>query len=202
MSADTSLKSFLLKGGIGMSIWKLKKFKQFVCVSGVGAALLTLGAETARAEFIQSPAGYTVRVPQGWQVQHEWKPYHDRLGRGTDMMFAHPKNHWPMFRVEVDPQGKATMESVPTLFRMFVSTHFPSFRQADQTLCVLHGVETMQTRGWATFQGKNMWIDMLFTITNGKNYTITLLTPADKAKPSEAAYCKIITSLRWTKPTK
>ena len=159
-----------------------------------GAALAPFGPP-ARADVLRSPLGYAVTVPHGWQTRHEVRAYPD--GGRTDMMFTHPPGAFPLFRVEVDPQRRATMQNAEGMQAAFIQGKMAGFRIVQQRLRRVAGSPASETAAVGPFQGQQVLLDMIYTIHAGRVYTITLMTTPKTLKADLSTFTRILGTLHW-----
>ena len=176
-------------------MFQVHRFSRLALAAGV---LLTVHAACAHADVLRSPQGYAVTIPHGWQTQHEVKSYKD--GGHTDMMFTHPANAFPLFRVEVDPQRKATMRNAEAMQALFIQRQVAGFRVLAQRRRPVAGSPASETAATGPFQGQPVIMDMIFTIHAGRIYTITLMTTPKTQRPDLKTFDHILASLQWTQP--
>lgn len=168
-------------------------FSRFTSFAGI---FLVLNAACASADVLHNPNGYTVTIPHGWQTQHEVKSYKD--GGHTDMMFTHPADAFPLFRVEVDPQRKATMRNAAAMQVAFVQQQVGGFHVLAQRQRKVAGSPASETAASGPFQGQPVIMDMIFTIHAGRIYTITLMTTPRTQRPDLKTFERILGTLRWS----
>ncbi len=160
-----------------------------------GAALAPFG-RCARADVLRSPLGYAVPVPHGWQTRHEVKAYPD--GGKTDMMFTHPPGAFPVFRVEVDPQRRATMRNAEAMQAAFIQGKMAGFRVVQQRLRTVAGSPASETAAVGPFRGQRVIVDMIYTIHAHRVYTVTLMTTPRTLKADVGTFTRILGTLHWT----
>ena len=105
-----------------------------------------------------------------------------------------------MFRIEVDPQQGATMADAPALQAAFVRTQVAGARVLEQRRRPLAGSPASETMASAPFQGRPVLMDMIFTIHNGRCYTVTLMTTPQTAVADLKTFGGILSTLRWSRP--
>ncbi len=159
-------------------------------------AAASLCSSSVSADVVHSPKGYTVTLPHGWQTQHETHTQPD--GWSTDMMIAHPPNAFPVFRMEVDPQGRATVQSAEAMQAAFIQKKVPGFRIIEQRLWHVAGSPASETAAGGSFQGQMVIMDLLYTIHSGKGYTMTLITTPKREQEDMKTFTHILNTLRWT----
>lgn len=164
------------------------------------AALIALdgpgAGSSARAAAAPSRLGYTVTLPQGWQTHTEVKRYSN--GTRTDMMWSHPPDAFPVFRIEVDPQGKATPETAPAMQSLFLGQKMPGFRRLAQRPRRVAGVSGSETAAEGMFKGWRVVLNMIYVIHAGRGYTLTLITPRGEEQADGATFDRILGTLHWT----
>lgn len=156
---------------------------------------LALPPTAVQADVLHSAKGYSVTIPHGWQTTHDAKTYSD--GWPTDRIYSHPPGAFPLFRVEVDPQGRATMKDAEAMQARFVQQTVPGFRVLQQRMRSVSGSSASETAAVGTFQGRPMLLDMIYTIHAGRGYTLTLMTPPTAMKTNLKTFANILNTLRW-----
>lgn len=169
------------------------RFSRSVLAAG---GLFALAGAGARADVLHSPQGYTVTIPHGWQTKHEVQS-HPNGGR-TDMMFTHPADAFPLFRVEVDPQRFGTMRNAGAMQALFVQKRVAGFRVLAQRRRQVAGSPASETAAKGPFQGQPVILDMIYTIHAGRIYTITLMTTPRTQRPDLKTFERILGTLRWS----
>jgi hypothetical protein len=160
-----------------------------------GAALAPFG-RCAHADVLQSPQGYAVTLPHGWQTRHEVEAHRD--GGSTNMMFTHPPGTFPLFRVEVDPQRLATMRNAEAMQAAFIQGKMAGFRVVQQRLRTVAGSPASETAAVGPFGGQRVIVDMIYTIHAHRVYTITLMTTPRTLKADVGMFMRILGTLHWT----
>jgi hypothetical protein len=172
-------------------------FQPLVCFFLVSGAAFGPSSPAARAEVIHSPKGYTVTIPNGWQTSHEVHP--QAGGYSTDALYTHPFDALPLFRVEVDPQRAATMQTAAAMQAAFIQRKMPGYRVLGQRRRHVAGSPASETATTGPYQGQPVILDMILTIHGGRNYTITLITTPKTVRADLKTFEHILSTLRWTK---
>lgn len=170
--------------------------RRLSCLLLTAGTVLAWPVPHAGADVLQSPQGYAVTIPHGWQTRHEVDTHPD--GGSTDMTFTHPPGAFPLFRVEVDPQRRASMQGAEAMQAAFIRGRMAGFRVVAQRLRRVAGSPASETAAGGPYQGQPVLLDMIYTIHAGRVYTITLMTTPKTLKTDLGTFDHILGTLRWT----
>ena len=132
----------------------------------------------------------------GLQTKHEVSS-HPSGGR-TDMMFTHPVDAFPVFRMEVDPQSLATMRNAEAMQTPSVQKKVAGFHVLAQRRRQVAGSLASETAAGGPWQGQPVILDMIYMIRAGRTYTITLMTTPRTQRLDLKTFKHILDTLRWS----